>query len=263
MAAQTIAVLSPQDVVDHLQNGTGRDVSLDQLKGLCTRVVTHVEGFNLDEGKLNDQDTPYVFLCGPEWIHACMTKDGSTQKDWMLDLGLESDWMHRKVHNESKTFTLLVFRLSDNQGFVPTWENIFDRALAGQDPHIRTKVLEHRNALQTTEYAEIEEQAKSQGLPGFRKGDNGHGHLTPAEYLDAENTLVNCRRFLRKIFNLTPLFTGDGSTLKEDGKPGWPEMMVENVLVAALPERAVMRFSNDAVLGKSTREEGSAQGKAE
>ena len=67
----------------------------------------------------------------------------------------------------------------------------------------------------------------------------------------AEDTLVNCRRFLRKAFNLTPLFTGTGVTLRSDGTPGVPEVMVENMQVADLPELAVLPFSNDVVLGRA------------
>ena len=114
---------------------------------------------------------------------------------------------------------------------------------------LRARVLRQREALESTSYEDIEQRAVAAGLPGFREGTDGHGHLTASEYMAADDTLVNCRRFLRKVFNLTPLFTGNGKTLRQDGSEGVPETMVANGPVADLNELAIFPFSNDVVLG--------------
>ena len=112
--ADAMPLLTAQEVVDRM--GDGADVSLEQLRGLCIRVVTHAHGSDVSSGRLNESDTHFVFLSGPEWLLDCMTP-GSTQRDWMLSLGFEAEWLERKVKEESKTFTLLVFRPSGAHGF--------------------------------------------------------------------------------------------------------------------------------------------------
>ena len=82
----------------------------------------------------------------------------------------------------------------------------------------------------------------------MRYSEGGHGHLTVEEYMRADDTLVNCRRLLRRELQLTPLFAGGGVTVNEDGTPGFRELMMLNVPVAKLPELAMLPLSTDELL---------------
>jgi len=149
-----------------------------------------------------------------------------------------------KKHQKYK-FKLLIFESSNEESFIPTWENIFTRALPTTFPgeeheELRNRILLHQDDLKTKTFTQIEELAKNLGFPNFRSGEYGHGHLTIEEFIKLENTLVNCRRFLRTNFYLTPLFRGDGYTGFEDGSRGVKEYLVLSRPIDELPELAIL-----------------------
>ena len=245
--------MTPQEVVEAMKAADGRSsMDVTSLSGLSARVLTHDAHADVTAGSLDSGH--FAFCAGPGWLHSCLAP-GRTQRDWLLDLGFEGSWLARKIREEGKAFTLLVFRPAASRGFVPTWANVFDVALPAAFPGeqhaaLRARVLAHRDALKATPFDEIEKLAVVVGCPNIRSGADGHGHLTAEQYMAAPDTLVNCRRFLRKEFKLTPLFGGDGTTVKEDGSIGFRELMVINAAVADLPELAVLPLSSAAVLGE-------------
>ena len=245
-----------------LQNGT--TISLETMSGLVSRVMTHKEGDDiLTQNLSSDEQQGFAFVASKEWLHYCMGFE--TQLEGLLALGYETPWLKRKINEEGKCFSLLVFRLEESKGFPATWDNIFDIALQTDFPgeenaELRSRVLKHREALKTTSFNEIEVQAKKAGLETISKGEERN--LTKDEYLERDNTLVNVRRFLRKQYSLTPLFKGDGFTWLEDGSRGYPEKLVANsCLIGELPELEILRIPKEALLASIQKVETSGETK--
>jgi hypothetical protein len=244
---------SPQQVVDTLAALSSAasekpGLGLESLEGLCSRVVVHGEEM---DNLLAEEYVKHAFCAGPDWLHRCMLP-GSTARDWLLSLGFESEWLANTIGG-GKRFTLLVFRPAADRGFAATWANIFEKALPDAFPGeahatLRARVCGHRAALEATSFEEIERLAVGEGCEHMRSGRDGHGHLAAVEYMAAGNTLVNCRRFLRKEFNLTPLFGGRGFTVNEDGSQGCREVMVLNGPVSELPELAILPLPTGVLL---------------
>ena len=243
--------VTPQQVVSALKSSDS-PITLNQLSGCSARVLTH--NYGEDVTKLPLTSVKFAFCSGPEWLHHTLSSRES-QRQWLLNLGFPKDWLKKKINEQNKQFTLIVFRPKAKQGFTPTWKNIFEIALPSAFPGqkfelLRKRVLNHRALLESTSYEAIEEKAIELGLKNFRANKEGHGELTAEEYMNAEDTLVNCRRFLRKEFFLNDLFTGNGETLKEDGTKGFPEVLVWNSPVAALNELAILKLNNKVILGE-------------
>ena len=244
-----------------LQNGT--TIPLETMSGLVSRVMTHKEGDDiLTQNLSSDESQGFAFVGCKEWLHDCM--GFKTQLEWLLALGYETSWLKRKI-NEDKCFSLLVFRPEESRGFPATWDNIFDKALRTDFPGeenavLRSRVLEHREALKTTSFDEIEVQAKAAGLETIWSGKERN--LTLEEYLEGDNTLVNVRRFLRKQYALTPLFKGDGFTWLEDGSRGYPEKLVaKSCVIGELPELEILRIPNSTLLASIQKMETSGETK--
>ena len=244
-----------------LQNGT--TIPLETMSGLVSRVMTHKEGDDiLTQNLSSDERQGFAFVSGKEWLHYCM--GFKTQLEWLLALGYETSWLKRKI-NEGECFSLLVFRPEESRGFPATWDNIFDIALPTDFPgeknaELRSRVLEHREALKTTSFDEIEVQAKVAGLETI--GSGNEAYLTKDEYLEGDNTLVNVRRFLRKQYALQRLFKGDGFTWLENGSRGYPEKLVaKSCVIGELPELEILRIPNSALLASIQKMETSGETK--
>ena len=248
------SVWGSQRAVEALRKGgSSSGLELGSLHGLCTRVVAHEPAEDVTAGWLNGPTNRWAFCADSDWLHFCMAP-GRTQRDWLLSLGFEAAWLEAKVRTHDKRFSLLVFRPDTTmKSFAPTWANIFETALPLAFPgpehaELRARVLGHRAALESTPFDQIEAAAVAEGVPHIRSGEGGHGHLTVEEYMHADDTLVNCRRLLRRELQLTPLFAGGGVTVNEDGTPGFRELMMLNVPVAKLPELAMLPLSTDELL---------------
>ena len=230
------------------QSGASDAPAISRLRSILAR--TPLSG-RMIHGTPADPDFGTGLLSSDRWkrLSWCFAPDalegflGKDTYEVCLMLGFGRSWLDAKIP-EGKRFKLAIFPSEEVDAKPATWEGVADLVKSNY-PEVWLKVAAHLPQIQSMSFADIEELAGYNIEKANMKGRKGGAHDTEGEsedlnytslqrLLKRDGTLVQIRQFLYDELGLKKLFTGDGSTINDDGTPGPREYLAKNVALESI-----------------------------
>ncbi len=208
----------------------GEEVSVEGLCGRILRGVCETDFTTLT----NDPTRRIVMLMGPDGLEMLPGKSGY---DMLTTIGYTEHHIAQKL-DEGMRFRLAVFPES-TIARPATWQNML--TLAGiVYPDIKAPLLSQADALQTTSFSSIQDEAGYDFATVDVAGMSDERYMTYERYVASSMGLVATRAFMYYSLHLRELYSGDGYTYTPSGDRGLQEYAIPNERLDMLGEHVLL-----------------------
>ena len=188
---------------------------------------------------MGDDGLSRLLILATEWklnSQGRTTQTGSSLMHLiLLEIGFPPLLIYDSIR-DGYVYELVVFSDDGTSGggssnvFRANWEGVHDLIKACWKPVLSNIVEQHMLMLQSTSYADLQEEYDYSMFDAAQAGPDGPYWMSAEKLTELGDGARVCdvRAFVYCVMGLNRLFTGDGFTLREDGRQGMAEYIVMN-----------------------------------